>query len=102
MPKEEVTFYDPHPGFKGCLIPLPVHMKTTVDWLSGRTMTLDEAMEVLKNAVDDSGIEKATLKLHDDWISLKMGEWSDPPVHAWRLIRFMLLHHFTIEPYEDG
>lgn len=42
------TFYNPHPGFAGAAIPMPIEVKRVADKLHGKTMPLKEALSSLR------------------------------------------------------
>lgn len=82
-----VSFHDPHPGLAGCPVPLPEHLRLTANWLNGCTMSIGEAVQIITDTIDDAGIQRATLKVYDDWIGLQI-ETPESFIHSWRLIRF--------------
>lgn len=75
------TFYDPHPGFGGAIIPMPATVKNAADELNEKTMTLREAIAKIQ------AVANGTILVHNGFISLKIYE-SDGATHAWRVISF--------------
>lgn len=79
-----VTLYDPHPGFAGAMIPLPVAVKRVADELDGQTLTLGEAVARIQ-AVTSGHVEYVTYLTHQ-WIKLTLK--SGGAFHTFRVIRF--------------
>ncbi len=50
-----MKLYDPHPGFAGAVVPLPVPMKKVIDGLDGKVMSLEEALEQMQPTVGKCG-----------------------------------------------
>lgn len=85
-----VEFYDPHPGEGGAVKPLPERIRIVANWLDGKQMQFDEAMNELHRAAIEMGLEVFDFSARDGAImfttgSLAMNEF---PVHCWILIRF--------------
>ncbi len=45
---KKVYFYDPHPGFRGALVPLPYSIKEIADEINGKTLDLEEVIEKME------------------------------------------------------
>ena len=89
-----VTFYEPHPGFGGAAVPLPGPVKTAIDELSGKTITLRQGIEKIK-ATGIGKLETRNLTTLEIWedtacIVLGLGEWppKKAPHHTWMLIKY--------------
>lgn len=95
-----VIFYEPHPGFGGATVPLPGPVKTAIDKLDGKTMTLRQGIEKIKAA----GI--GHLEILEDYgcIMLTLGEWppKKAPCHTWMLIKYKLKPKEIIKTKEKG
>lgn len=91
-----VTFYEPHPGFGGAVVPLPGPIKTVIDKLDGKTMTLRQGIEKIKAA----GIGQ--LEILEDYgcIMLNLGEWppKKAPCHTWMIIKYKRVLKEIIKP----
>lgn len=84
----KVTFYDPHPGIGGAIIPLPEPMKRTAKELDGQTMTIGEAVKKIEDNAVLSGIHfDVDVVPEYQYIGVKMRE-GENILHSWRLIRF--------------
>ncbi len=83
-----VTFYDAHPGVGGALACLPEFWKIVADWLVDRAMTVEEALDVVREAIpNDVGVDTSD-KAAEGCILVTIGSWDNPPKHCWRLVRF--------------
>ena len=84
-----VIFYDPHLGVLGCPVPFPEHLRMTAEWLDGKEMTTDEAVQCFKDAVPEH-ILPISVEIVNDCIMVTMGSFKtkNRPVHTWRAIRF--------------
>ena len=82
-------FFDPHPGYLGAVIPLPVPIKRIVDDLVGEG-SLEASLARLRTAAETfAGANGALIKVEArDWISLRLGSAGGLPQHVFRLIRF--------------
>ena len=58
-------FYDPHPGFAGCTIPIPEEVRLVANELNGQEMELEIAIELIQKACPEGKV-----KTHLDFISL--------------------------------
>ncbi len=54
------TFYDPHPGLMGALVPIPPEVKRVAEELSGKNLTLGEALDRLR-AVTTGKVELVSM-----------------------------------------
>lgn len=77
------TFYDPHPGFGGAMIPMPSAVKKVADELNGKTMALREAIAKLQAVTEGT----VMIKEGCAWISFEICT-PDNCKHFWRVIRF--------------
>ena len=77
------TFYDPHPGLMGAMIPIPEAVRKVANELNGKRMTLEEAAVRLQAVT--SG-EIAVIKEYK-YISLQIKE-GNGTIHEFRVIRF--------------
>jgi hypothetical protein len=92
---EVKTFYDPHPGIGGAVVPMPRPIKKVADELAGKSMTLREAVQKVEEAAGQ-GIVKVVSEPEFHYIrfetkTLKQAleeESDDNPRHSWRVIRF--------------
>jgi len=75
------TFYDPHPGFGGAMIPIPTLVRKVAERLDGKSMTLREAVAKIQK------VTKGKIRIRENWISLELEE-SDTRRHMFRVIRF--------------
>ena len=78
---EVKTFFDPHPGFAGAIIPIPAPVKQKADELDGKTMSLRDAVNSLQN------VTCGKVSVMDCWIALKLCE-PNGLTHMFRVIRF--------------
>ena len=80
-----VTFYDPHPGFGGATVPIPLAVKRVADELNGQTMLLSEALDRIR-AVTDGAVFPV---LPHQYIALRILDsgprWIE---HGFRVIRY--------------
>lgn len=81
-----VTFFDPHPGLAGCLVPIPDVVKRAANELNGLSLPLAEAIERIQR-VAGSGVDVA---LNEGHIGLSLPGILDGHacMHSWRVIRF--------------
>jgi len=80
-----VNFHNPHPGFSGCLFPIPKIIKELADSIDGKTMELDEVLEqfnALSNSID------MTVKKCSNSIILKQEQEEQDMTNVWRIICF--------------
>lgn len=75
------TFFDPHPGFAGALIPIPGPVRKVANDLNGESMTLREAVARIQ------AVTNGEVSVKDGWISLELHR-SDGAWHMFRVIRF--------------
>lgn len=75
-------FSDPHPGFAGASIPIPVKVKKIADSLNGQEMDLQAAIAKI-GAVTDGEIT-----IYKDCLMLKLGS-PGRMEHMFRVIRFV-------------
>jgi len=78
------TFYDPHPGFLGAAVPLPEKMKEAAEQLSGKVISLEEAIGFLTPIFEAIG---GTLVEGNNFILFMIQE-SSGIKHCYRLIRY--------------
>lgn len=78
------TFFDPHPGFGGAIIPIPEAIKRVADELSGKTMSLRNAVAKIRKATKG----KVSIVQDHNFILLELTS-SNGMCHAFRVIRFM-------------
>ncbi|MBI4434359.1 hypothetical protein HY635_00870 [Candidatus Uhrbacteria bacterium] len=93
-----VTFYDPHPGFAGAVIPIPAEIKEVADDLDGRVLPLGDALRWLRAAakcVQQHGIVNADIEvvsyITHQWIRLRLyerGPKEQERLHVFRVINF--------------
>jgi len=81
---EVKEFYDPHPGFAGAAIPLPAPIKSAVDKLSGRKMTLLRALTEIR----DSTPGDLRVDAEHGCVFLRLDGGGRYVFHMFRLIRF--------------
>lgn len=84
---DAVTFYDPHPGLAGCAMRFPETLRVVAQWLDGKTMTVEQAVQCFMDAIPEQE-RSVTINAEDDWISVKMGSMTDFPIQCWRAILF--------------
>jgi hypothetical protein len=77
------TFFDPHPGFAGAIIPIPEEVRRVANELDGKSMTLGEAIALIQ------AVTKGTVSVVKkyNFISLEIIEKSGVR-HMFRVIRF--------------
>ena len=77
------TFFDPHPGLAGAIVPIPEAVKKVANNLNGKSMTLREAVARIK------AVTKGTVRVVDrfEFIYLEHTE-SNGVQHGFRVIRF--------------
>ena len=78
---DEKTFFDPHPGFLGASIPIPIEVKRIADELNGKKRSLCRALDDLR------AVTKGKVSVYKDSIMLELGEPSGTR-HIFRVIRF--------------
>lgn len=76
------TFFDPHPGFAGAMIPIPEAVRKVANELSEKTMSLRDAIAKIQAVTE--GI--VSIAENYDFISLKLD--SNGMCHRFRVIRF--------------
>lgn len=77
------TFFDPHPGFAGAIIPIPTAVKKVADELNGKSMPLGEAVNKIQ-AVTNGEVE---IVEKYNFIALKLRE-TNGIKHCFRVIKF--------------
>ncbi len=77
------TFFDPHPGLAGARIPIPEKVRMVANELSGKSMTLCEAVARIQAAT--SG--KVSIANNYDFILLEIIE-ANGVRHGFRVVRF--------------
>jgi len=77
---EPKTFFDPHPGFAGAIIPIPAAVKKVADGLNGKTMLLQKAVDMIQ------AVTNGTVSSLDKWIKLELNE--NGRRHIFRIICF--------------
>jgi len=77
------TFFDPHPGLAGAMIPIPEAVRKIANNLNGKSMPLRKAVTRIKAAT------KGTVRVVDrfEFIYLELAE-SNGVRHGFRVIRF--------------
>lgn len=84
-------FFDPHPGFTGCLARLPETVRKFADSLDGQTRNVEDVVADLQKIADKIGKEFSVKDVGGS-ISLTHGSFSDPewhgPINTWRVIRY--------------
>ncbi len=75
------TFFDPHPGFAGAIIPLPTAVKRIADGLRGKKISLREALAEIQSTTN------GVVSIKNGWIALKLSDSSNR-THMFRVIRF--------------
>ncbi len=89
-----VTFYNPHPGFAGAVIPIPTAVKRVADALDGQTLALGDAVARIQ-AVTRGRVE---IVASHGYIRLWIPADSSPYGQRWlghcfRVISFREAHH---------
>lgn len=79
------TFYDPHPGMLGALVPLPKPLRKAAQHLNGKKLTLEQALLELLPIVKEVGGELSVVKEHQ-YISYQHD--TGRVTHLYRLIRY--------------
>ena len=77
------TFFNPHPGFTGAMIPIPESVRKVANELDGKSMTLREAVARIQAITKG----KVNIANNYDFISLEITE-ANGTRHAFRVIRF--------------
>jgi hypothetical protein len=77
------TFFDPHPGFAGAMIPIPEAVRMVANELDGKSITLREAVARIQAVTKG----KVSIANNDDFISLEITE-ANGTRHGFRVIRF--------------
>ncbi len=84
-----MRFFDPHPGFGGCAVPLPEPVRKVASALDGQKATLKDAVAKVK-AVIGKGFrleaKKGCIMLFQG--SLEETIKSGTPTHCWRVIKY--------------
>ena len=83
---QRVELYDPHPGFGGAAVPLPLPIKELIDTLVGKEMSLEEAVERLSPAAQSCNGNVEIIE-HYQYLGLKIKE-EDGRTHFFRLMRY--------------
>jgi hypothetical protein len=99
--KDDVAFYDAHPGLMGCPVRLPAPIKKIADELNDCPYSLSKAVKLLEKAAKKLGYPEAKIKIHlkgdngyytsdINWIGLNVQVNPDKkyPCHSWRVICF--------------
>ena len=84
---KKVTFYDPHPGYMGAIIPLPKPMKEIADMLNGQEMNLEEAVEAIESMAGQFNESVVKVVEESNWILFKF-EDGIGRTHGYRLLRY--------------
>ncbi len=84
---EVKTFYNPHPGFGGAIIPLPSAIKQVVDDLAGQQVTLQEAIDKVKLSVVLSNMSLVEIRVRESCLLLKVTE-KNGRLHIFKLISY--------------
>ena len=84
---KKVTFYDPHPGYKGAMIPLPKPMKEIADILDGQEMNLEEAVGAIESIANQFNESVVKVVEESNWISFQF-EDSMGRTNGYRLLRY--------------
>jgi hypothetical protein len=71
----------------GCPEPLPEHWRITAQWLDGKEMTVEEAVQCLKDSAPEYE-RPYSIEVVDGNIMAKIGSHDDYPIHCWRVISF--------------
>lgn len=82
---QEVTFYNPHPGFAGAAIPIPIMVKRVADELNGQKLLLKRALEKLKK-VTKGKLRVVAMDINFILLEIKRGK--NAPQHGFRVICF--------------
>ena len=77
------TFFNPHPGFTGAMIPIPESVRKVANELDGKSMTLREAIARIQTVTKG----KVSIANNYDFISLEITEASGIR-HRFRVISF--------------
>jgi hypothetical protein len=80
-----VHFYDPHPGLLGARAPIPAAVKSVADAADGTDGPLETFVAAVRAACPEGFV-----KVHDDFVSLRVGPVMGPG-HSWRVIRIRSL-----------
>lgn len=83
--KQKITFYDPHPGVGGPVVPLPASIKKIADELQGKTMTLEEALARITPPANELN---GSVNINDEFECVSFSYKNDVGTHHWRLIRY--------------
>lgn len=75
------TFFDPHPGFAGAVIPIPAMVKNVADELNGQSVSLRKAVSKIKT------VTRGTVSVEDGWIVLELHQ-PGGIIHGFRVICF--------------
>lgn len=84
--RQQVKFYDPHPGLKGAMMRIPEPMRKIAKSLDNKVMTLNEAVKKISPIAEKFGGE---IKVIYQWefILFELKE-KDDTIHGYRLIRY--------------
>jgi hypothetical protein len=83
---KKIRLYDPHPGLAGAIVRLPKNMKSIVDELNGKSMTLNEVIGMLDPIAKHLD---GKIGLHSDYIGFKFK--SGPLIHSYKLWGYELI-----------
>lgn len=76
------TFYNPHPGFAGAAIPIPVRVRKVAEELDGQSLSLREAI----NRLEAVGIGEIRVVSDYSYISLMLDGGPKYRSHMFRVI----------------
>lgn len=83
-PDTPKTFFNPHPGFLGAAIPIPLKVRRVAEELDKKRMPLSEAVARIKAVTEGDWI----VATHDGWISLLIHNQTSGARHLFNVIRF--------------
>lgn len=75
------TFFDPHPGFGGAAISIPVAVQNVAKKLTDGSMSLREAMDKIQ------AVTGGIVSVKKNWIGLELQKINGPR-HIFRVISF--------------
>lgn len=77
------TFFDPHPGFSGAIIPIPTAVKEAANKLNNQRMSLRKAILKIKAVTNGT----VTVSIENNLILLELRTPSGL-IHMFRVVRF--------------
>jgi hypothetical protein len=111
-PKDEVAFYDAHPGLMGCPVQLPAPIKKVADELNGMPYSLSKAVSLFEKAAKKLKYPVVKIEVHVkgdngyyvsniNWIGLKVQVTEELyPCHSWRIICYKTHEELEFTPEE--